>query len=120
MSRVGGTPGAKSNAHDTSGLLHAGRRKPGKADDVARSVDARDRSAVVFVDFEFTALSRRKTGCVKIQSSGVTSPSRRDKNGFGCHTHPDCRVSVISASSQLHSATSSRSAFLFRSDAWLA
>jgi hypothetical protein len=43
---------AKSHAHCTSRLLHAAGREFGKADDVARGVDVRDRGEVVFVNFE--------------------------------------------------------------------
>jgi len=42
----------------------------------------------VFVNFEIAALSGRETGRVKIQASGVTSPSRRNKDCFGSHNAP--------------------------------
>jgi hypothetical protein len=42
----------------------------------------------MFVHFQITTLSGRKTGCRKIQGTGVTAPSRRNKNGFGAHNAP--------------------------------
>ena len=62
--------------------------RPGKADNVTRGVDVRDCGAVVFVNFEIAALSGLEAGRAKIQGSGVTSPSRCNKDCFGSHDAP--------------------------------
>jgi hypothetical protein len=65
-----------------------GRRESGKANNVARGIDVRNGSAVVFVDLEITAISGRKACRDKIEGASVSAPSSRNKDRFGFHNAP--------------------------------